>query len=134
MTVYWRVEPDTKFPEDRIDEVRVGHGFVSGYLDASDDAAVVSLGIVEQVRPELVISWRPVTLTLFPSPRGIPKWKNMPVFKFPKDRAAAYRLDDHFAAAFDPSPMVTVNVSDLSAVRVPPTKPRASGVTNPGRS
>jgi hypothetical protein len=50
MTVYWRVA-DTKFPEDRIDEVRVGHGFVSGYLDASDNAAVVSLGIVEQVRP-----------------------------------------------------------------------------------
>ena len=103
MTVYWRVEPDTKFPEDRIDEVRVGHGFVSGYLDASDNAAVVSLGTVEQVRPELVISWRPVTLTLFPSSRGIPKWKNMPVFKFPKDRAAAYRLDDHFAAAFGTS-------------------------------
>ena len=60
-------------------------------------------GIVEQVRPELVISWRPVTLTLFPSPWGIPKWKTMPVFKFPKDRAAAYRLDDHFAAAFGTS-------------------------------
>lgn len=59
MTVYWRVEPDTKFPEDRIDEVRVGHGFVSGYLDASDNAAVVSL--------------------------------------------RAYRLDDHFAAAFGTS-------------------------------
>jgi hypothetical protein len=100
MTVYWRVETDTQFPEDRLDEVRVGHGFVSGYLDAGDNAVVVSLGIVQQVRPDLVISWRPVTLTLFPSPWGIPKWKAMPVFKFPKDRATAYRLDDHFAAAF----------------------------------
>lgn len=100
MTNYYRVEPTHEIGARDRARMRIGDVIVLSYFDHStENAEVIALGLIRQVQSErLVISWRPASFTLFPSPWGIPKWRTMPVFKFAKSRVEHYRLADHVKA------------------------------------
>jgi Meiotically up-regulated gene 113 len=87
-----------------LSRLRPGHGIlVANWNNARELGHVVAMGVVKSIDSAThgaSVIWCNADIQLKPNPSGRQFWRNKPFFKFAKDVAIRYMLDDLFAEHF----------------------------------